>query len=309
MSTITDTIMMIRPKNFGFNEETSKDNAFQNAEAQIDPESAKIKAIQEFDAMVGSLRSHGVQVIVIEDTDHPIKPDAVFPNNWISFHEDGLVVMYPMYAEKRRIERRRDIVQYLSQDYLVDRDYTFEHYEDEGLFLEGTGSMILDRTNKIVYASLSHRTDIQLLDKWCVLLDYEKVVFHGKDRNGNPIYHTNVLMALGEDFCVICLSSIPELEKPHVVKSLEETKKLIIDISFDQMEAFAGNMLQVKNKDGERFLVMSETAYKSLKPSQIATLKQKTEILHFPIPTIETLGGGSVRCMMAEVFLPMLKKK
>ncbi len=295
---------MIRPANFGFNDQTAGNNAFQSDDKDESSADIAKKARAEFDQMVKTLRSNGINIIVAEDTVSPKKPDAIFPNNWISFHVNGAVITYPMFAPNRRIERREDIIEDLDKTFKVDRRYTFEHYEEDEMFLEGTGSMLFDRDNKIVYACLSQRTDARLIDKFCVLVEYERQVFHSVDRNGMPIYHTNVMMALGEDFVVLCKESI---KNPDELKELEEmlsrTGKEIVDITYDQMEAFAGNMLQVRNETGQTFLVMSQAAYDSLTVGQIETLSNKTQLLPIDISTIEYYGGGSVRCMMAEVFL------
>ena len=305
MRHITDRIMMVRPASFQFNEETAANNAFQTA-GDYDNEAIKAKAIEEFDAMVALLRSKGITIEVIQDTAEPVKPDAIFPNNWISFHKDGTVVTYPMFAENRRTERREDIIDSLREKYIVNKRYTFDYYEEEDRFLEGTGSMLFDRVDNIVYACLSPRTDIVVLEKYSVLMGAKKIAFRSVDREGQDIYHTNVMMALGVDFCVICLESIKnEVEKKEILQSLADTGKLIVDISYDQMEHFAGNMLQVANADGERYLVLSQAAYDSLTKVQVDVLSGLTNILPIPIKTIETLGGGSVRCMMAEVFLPV----
>lgn len=305
MGHTTDTIMMVRPANFGFNAETAENNAFQSNDRGESKDNIAKQARDEFDAMVMTLRSKGVDVIVVEDTDEPKKPDAIFPNNWISFHRNGAVVTYPMFAENRRIERREDIIDDLKERFIVDRRYTFEHYEEDGLYLEGTGSMLFDRDRNIMYACLSDRTDPQIIDKFCVLMGSERVVFHAVDRNGDAIYHTNVMMALGEDFAVLCKDSIAKKDElEELLSKLESTGKEVVDISFDQMEAFAGNMLQVRNSAGDTFLVMSQTAFKSLNEEQIEKLSSKTNLLPIIIDTIEYYGGGSVRCMMAEVFLP-----
>ena len=305
MSTTTNNILMIRPAHFGFNPQTAGNNAFQSDDKKESTEDISKKAKSEFDGMVEKLRSQGVNIHVIEDTDEPKKPDAIFPNNWISFHVNGAVITYPMFAPNRRIERREDIIDTLGKTFKVDRRYTFEHYEEDEMYLEGTGSMLFDRDHKIVYACLSQRTDARLIDKFCVLVDYERVVFHSVDRNGLPIYHTNVMMALGEDFAVLCKESIHNAdEMSELEDTLERTGKEIIDISYDQMEAFAGNMLQVRNETGQTFLVMSQAAHDSLTAEQIEKLSSKTQILPIDISTIEYYGGGSVRCMMAEIFLP-----
>jgi hypothetical protein len=242
---------------------------------------------------------------VIEDTPEPQKPDAVFPNNWISLHENGTVITYPMWAKNRRIERRTDIFDILSQTHKIQNKYSFDFYEEEDLFLEGTGSMIFDRQNGIVYACLSPRTDVTLIDKFNLLLKTRSIVFDALDSNGKPIYHTNVMMALGENFVVICLECIPdETQKKTLIQSFEDTGKTIVDISLDQVNQFAGNMLEVLGSQQKKYLVMSAMAYASLRPDQIEILSGLTNILPIPIPTIETYGGGSVRCMMAENFLP-----
>ena len=305
MSTTTDSILMIRPANFGFNPETAENNAFQSDDKGESSKDISEKAKLEFDNMVNILRSKGINIIVVEDTDSPKKTDAVFPNNWVSFHLNGAVITYPMFAESRRIERREDVIDSLKDSFDIKRRYTFEHYEEDDMFLEGTGSMLFDRDHKIVYACLSQRTDARLIDKFCVLVEYDRVVFHALDRNGLPIYHTNVMMALGEDFAVLCKESIHNPEELKQLENvLDQTGKEIVNISYDQMDAFAGNMLQVRNAMGETFLIMSKSAYDSLRPAQIEALSAKTELVSIDIETIEYYGGGSVRCMMAEVFLP-----
>jgi len=304
MSTTTHTILMIRPANFGYNDQTAENNAFQSDDRNESSRAIAQKAQSEFDHMVEVLRSKGVDVYVIEDTPSPVKPDAIFPNNWISFHNNGAVITYPMFAPNRRIERREDVIDELGNTFEVDRRYTFEHYEEEDMFLEGTGSMLFDRDHKVVYACLSKRTDARLIDKFCVLMNYERVVFHSVDQSGMPIYHTNVMMALGEDFVVLCKDSIKSAEELQELEyRLEQTGKEIVAITYEQMGAFAGNMLQVRNQSGQTFLVMSQNAYNSLDPVQIETLSAKTEIISIDIGTIEYYGGGSVRCMMAEIFL------
>jgi hypothetical protein len=306
MSQLTNQIMMIRPANFGFNEQTAANNSFQSRDEILDSDALKQVARNEFDEMVSVLRSVGVNVTVIEDTEFPVKPDAVFPNNWISFHENGSVITYPMFATNRRIERREDIIEALKDTFDVKNRYSFEFYEiEEEIFLEGTGSMIFDRPNKIVYACLSERTDVTLINKFCVLMGYKAVTFRSLDRNGKDIYHTNVMMALGKDFVVICLDSVhPDESKKMLLNQFEETDKVVIEITYDQMEAFAGNMLEVLSKDGKRYLVMSQSSYDCLTDIQMSTLKKHTNLLPISIKNIEKYGGGSVRCMMAEVFLP-----
>jgi hypothetical protein len=302
---ITKDVIMIRPYEFGFNPETAENNTFQNNESDLSKETIAQLAKEEFDELVSKLRSAGIRVLVFEDTEEPFTSDAIFPNNWISLHSNGMVISYPMYAPTRRLERRPDIIQDLSDQFHVNKDYTFEHYEEDGLFLEGTGSMVLDRINKIAYAALSPRTNIALLNKWCVLMDYKKVNFRAVDKVGVDIYHTNVMMAMGLDFVVICLESVQdETEKKQLLANFKYTNKEIIEISLDQMEAFSGNVLQLEGMDNETYLVMSETAFKSLRQAQVQKIKKHTNILTSAVSTIEKFGGGSVRCMIAENFLP-----
>ncbi len=307
MKQLTSHILMIRPANFGFNEQTAANNSFQSKEA-VDNNFLKEIAQQEFDNMIAILQSKDINIHVMQDTDYPVKPDAVFPNNWISTHPNGALITYPMFAPNRRLERREDIIEYLENTFDIPYRYSFEFYEDETepMYLEGTGSMIFDRPNKIVYACTSPRTDIRLIDKFNVLMGTSSVVFQSVDKNGNDIYHTNVMMAIGEDFVVICLESITnEVSKKQLVKTFEATNKEIIDISLDQVESFAGNMLEVINNQGQRYLCMSQKAYEALGDNQKDKLSQKTNLLPIPINNIEKFGGGSVRCMMCEIFLPI----
>jgi len=301
----TSNILMIRPANFGFNEETAANNSFQSKNQDLTNEQVKQKAKEEFDAFVTKMRNKGINVIVIEDSDDPKKPDAVFPNNWVSFHQDGSVFTYPMYSAKRRNERRIEILDQLRDQFEIGKVSYLEVFEKENKFLEGTGSMILDRENKIAYACTSPRTDKKLLDIFCQMAGYQRVVFQSVDANDKDIYHTNVMMALGDTFVVIGLDTIKnEEQKKLVLDTFEKTNKEVIEITFDQILAFAGNMLQVQNKDGKTFLIMSQQAFESLTPEQIKKIEKHTSILYSPIKVIETLGGGSARCMMAEVFLP-----
>ncbi|MEO6758975.1 MAG: arginine deiminase-related protein [Saprospiraceae bacterium] len=301
----TDHILMVRPAHFAFNEETAANNAFQSRDNNLTPEQMRRQAMQEFDDFVQQLRDAGVQVIVAKDSATPVKPDAVFPNNWVTFHQEGLVITYPMFAPTRRRERRRQIIdQVLKSGFQSERRINFEFNEKRDRFLEGTGSIIFDHLNRLAYACLSPRTDEQLLNDLCQEIGYQPVVFHSVDANDQAVYHTNVMMALGETFVVICLESIPiTAESRMLEQQFEATKKEIVPITLAQMNAFAGNMLQVRNREGQTILVMSTTAYSALTPKQIKTLQQHTKLLHAPIPTIETYGGGSARCMMAEVFL------
>jgi len=298
---------MVRPARFGFNEETALNNVFQQRQTDLSDEEIQEKAVREFDDFVSKLREKGIEVIVVDDNDTPVTPDAVFPNNWITFHEDGRVVTYPMFSEIRREERREEIIEQLFDQFPFEERVHLEQYETRDRFLEGTGSMILDRINRIVYACLSPRTDIGLLNEFCDQFDYEKIVFNAVDDEQVEIYHTNVMMALGEDIVVVCLDTVrDDKERNALVAKLRETGKALIEITISQMKAFAGNMLQVRNKEGETFLVMSEQAFQSLNEDQVEKIEAHTKILSSPIPTIEALGGGSTRCMMAEVFYPGL---
>lgn len=300
-----ETIMMVRPANFGFNEQTASNNAFQTNDTSRPESEIQQFAIQEFDGMVEKLREAGVNVLVVEDTAVPAKADAIFPNNWVTFHQDGRIITYPMYAPVRRLERREDVLDKLSAQYAFSERIHLENNEQKNRFLEGTGSMILDRPNKIVYACLSPRTDKALLEEYCSLIGYEMMAFTALDGREQEIYHTNVMMALGEGFVVICLDTLRDpSERRMLMNKFAATGKEVIEISLDQMLHFAGNMLQVRNPAGDTFLVMSEQAFKSLTPAQIVLIEKHTNILFSPIPTIETYGGGSARCMMAEVFVP-----
>lgn len=296
--------MMVRPANFGFNEETASNNAFQTNDTSLTSGEIQALAVKEFDALVATLTDHGIEVTVFEDSSDPVKPDAVFPNNWITSHPSGVLITYPMYAPIRRLERSQKIITNLEKRFEVQASFDFSHYEDEERFLEGTGSMILDRVNKLSYACLSPRTDMGILDKFCQLTGYKKVAFHSVDENNQDIYHTNVMMAMGDTFVVICMATIRDArEAALLAHNFEVTGKEVVDLSLAQMHAFAGNMLQVSNASGDTFLVMSEQAYQSLTDRQVRQIESHTSILYSPIPTIEKYGGGSVRCMMAELFL------
>jgi len=295
---------MIRPVNFGFNEETAASNAFQNRNA--DKSGVKEKALREFDGMVAILCENGVEVTVVEDTPEPYTPDSIFPNNWVSFHANGEIFLYPMQAENRRLERREDIITKLEDQFAVKHIIDLSRFEHENKFLEGTGSMVLDRENKIAYACISPRTDREVLAIFCEQTGYKEVSFHAYDEYHQAIYHTNVLMCIGSEFAVICLDTITEPEEKNAVTSiLKLTHKEIISISFEQMNQFAGNMLEVKNKAGETLVVMSQNAYNALNQSQRDALGKFGKLVFADINTIENNGGGSARCMMAEVHLPL----
>ena len=297
----TNTVLMVRPHNFGYNAETAENNAFQS-QLNISKSIIKDKAIEEFDKMVDLLQQHGVNVMVIEDTNDPVKPDAVFPNNWFSTHPSRLV-LYPMYAENRRVERRGDIIEELMTEYDYQSLESYTHNESADRILEGTGSMILDRDHRIAYACISERTDQDLFYQWCKNFDFRPEAFTSVDRAGDAVYHTNVMMALGSTYVVICLESVPSAtDRENLINAFAESNKTIIEISLEQMEQFAGNMLQVMDQDGNPILVMSTKAFNSLTEKQVAELETHVMVLAPDITTIETVGGGSVRCMMAEIF-------
>jgi len=305
---ITNTILMIRPVSFRMNEQTAVNNYFME---DIDMKNQKInqKAQEEFDDFVSVLKNKGVDVIVVEDTKEPDTPDSIFPNNWISFHANGTVVVYPMFAKNRRNERREDILEILEENGFIIKDvFDYTSAEEEELFLEGTGSILIDRVNKKAYCALSERADEDLFIEFCEDFDYFPVIFTANqsvDGKRLPIYHTNVMMALAESFAVVCFDSIDDKkEKRNVLDHLKKDGKEIIKITEQQMYHFAGNMLQVLGSDDKKYMVMSSSAYRSLTPEQIIQIEKHCAILHSSLHTIETCGGGSARCMMAEVFLP-----
>jgi hypothetical protein len=308
----TDTILMIEPVSFGYNAQTATNNYFQQNDDLSSADVQKL-ALEEFNQMVEKLRSKGLNIIVVSDTPLPHTPDSIFPNNWLSSHQDGRLVLYPMYAENRRAERRSDILRMLAEKGFKVLDIVnYSPFEKRRRFLEGTGSMIFDRENSIAYAALSERTDKELFFHFCEELNFKPVCFSANQLVGNqrlPIYHTNVMMCVANKYSVICLDTIDDKdERKIVVDSLENSGKEIIAISEKQMHRFAGNMLQVENKDGLRYLVMSLAAFESLSAGQIDRLTSFNEIIPIAIPTIERYGGGSVRCMMAEIFNPVIKK-
>lgn len=297
----TSTVFMVKPVRFGFNPQTAQSNAFQKKEGYgIQVQEA---ALREFLAYATLLRANGISIALAEDTQEPRTPDSIFPNNWFSTHEDGTLVLYPMAAPNRREERKGHFLEIIKKNFKVTRTVDLTHYEEEGLFLEGTGSMILDRENKIVYACRSPRTDMKVLDDFCTQLGYTPVTFESVDRNGQQIYHTNVMMCVGTAYAIVCLESIADpQERENVVTSLEKSGKKIIEITFDQVNKFAGNMLELRNGEGKKFLVMSATARKSLTSEQNRELSKTYRLLSPQLETIETNGGGSARCMLAEIF-------
>ncbi len=304
---VTNTILMIRPVNFRMNEQTAVNNYFQE-ELSINNDEINRKAQKEFDDFVTKLRDHGVNVIVVDDKKEPDTPDSIFPNNWISFHNSGTVCVYPMFAENRRKERREDIFDILEEHgFNISNVVDYTAAEEEDVFLEGTGSILKDRVNQKAYCALSERAHEELFIEFCEDFDCFPVIFTANqtvDGERLPIYHTNVMMAMAETFAVICLDTIDDKrERKNVVEHLKKDGKEVIDITEEQMYHFAGNMLQVIGANDERFMVMSSAAYHSLDDSRREAIERHCNIIHSPLDTIETCGGGSARCMMAEVFL------
>ena len=309
MTQTTNTILMIRPVAFRMNEQTAVNNYYQKVLDGLDAKTVNAKAQQEFDTFVEKLTAAGIDVVVIDDTLEPNTPDSIFPNNWISFHENGDVVLYPMFAENRRAERREDVLDILeSKGFVIENTLDYTEAENEGYFLEGTGSIVLDRANEIAYCALSPRADEELFIEFCEDLNLEPVIFEAFQTVNNErklIYHTNVMMCIADTFAVICADCIDDKkERKMVLDSLKSDEKEIILITEDQVNSFAGNMLEVKGTDERRYLVMSQSAHQSLTKKQIAQIEEHVTILSSSLDTIEACGGGSARCMMAEIFLP-----
>ena len=307
MKQLTTHILMIEPVAFRYNEETAKNNYYQQHLDSFSAEEVQMKALKEFNDFVRKLEEHGVHVHVVQDTLDPDTPDSIFPNNWVSFHQDGRVALYPMCAENRRLERRPDILDKLSaKNFKISSVVDFSVYESEDIFLEGTGSMILDRQNKICYAAISIRTDKEIALKFCAEFDYDLISFNANQTHNDerlPIYHTNVMMCVADRYVVICLDAIDrEVERKMLIECFERTDKEVIEISEEQKHEFAGNMLQVIGH--EPYLVMSTSAYKSLNNEQLKKIEKFNPIIHSNLDTIQVCGGGSARCMIAEVFLP-----
>lgn len=294
-------ILMVRPFQFYFNQQTAANNFFQS---NINIENANELAIAEFDAMVEQLRTHKIKVQVVQDTKDPSTPDSIFPNNWFSTHAGGTLCLYPMYAENRRAERKLSVIDFLQKNYKIENLLDLTDLEKEGKFIEGTGSMVLDHQNKISYGCLSERLDKEAFTYWCNKMQFKPISFKALDHKAQSIYHTNVMMCMGNQFVVICLESIPdEQEKQIVLESFLQTNKEVITISQDQLNHFAGNMLQVFDVDEKPHLILSNQAYKTLNVAQLKSLEKYNPLLPISIPTIEALGGGSTRCMMAEIYL------
>lgn len=308
----TSTLLMIRPEGFRMNEQTAVNNYYQKVLDGLGADKVSEAAEKEFDRFVDVLQNKGVQVVVIQDTPEPSTPDAVFPNNWVSFHHDGRVALYPMFAENRRQERREDIFDELKNHYglQVNEIIDFTEFEDHSKYLEGTGSMILDRANRIAYAALSDRTDRRAFELFCEVFDYVGVIFEAFQNvkgERKPIYHTNVMMCVANHFAIVCLDSIDDPdEREMLTQTLRDSGKEIISITEEQTQRFAGNMLEVANTEEKPLLVMSTSAYEALEKGQIDRIEKHCEIVHSSLDTIEACGGGSARCMMAEVFLPKI---
>jgi hypothetical protein len=307
MRQVTDTVLMVRPAAFAYNAETAADNHFQQ-EPSLSSAPLQEKVLEQFNAMVDVLRSHGINVWVVDDTPEPPKPDAIFPNNWLSTNTEGRVNVFPMYARSRRLEKRDDLLQQLAIDFTVTDLHDWSEYEAEAHYLEGTGSMVMDHANQVIYACTSARTHRTMVEKFAAVNGYRAMVFDAHDSNGKPIYHTNVMMCIGETFAVLCPKAITDdTERIAVAQLLETTGHENIYITHEQMNAFAGNMLQLKNSEGEKFIVLSATALRSLRPDQVERLSTHGALLPIDVSTIEEVEGGSVRCMMAELFLEKRK--
>lgn len=297
---ITDTLLMIRPALFGFNTETAESNIFQKF-SEVKKENVHSRALEEFDLLVKKLRENRVYVIVLQDSGLPSTPDSIFPNNWVSFHP-AKMILYPMLAESRRMERRNDWIELLKHTLGISEVKNFSPEELKGKFLEGTGSLVLDRKNKIAYANLSSRTNFELLQQWCNEMKFKLISFKAQTSDDKEIYHTNVLMAIGEETAVICNEVIRNVSEKKKVVSKLSAHHQVVEISEEQMMCFAGNILLIKNRDGEKFWLMSEQAFNFLSASQKETLKLDGEFLFSDLKMIEAVGGGSARCMIAEVF-------
>jgi len=296
----TSHLLMIEPVNFGFNAETAVNNTFQKNTG----DGLQQKALEEFNELLSLLRKNKIDVTVVKDTELPHTPDSIFPNNWISFHQDGKVFLYPMFSANRRLERKQSVLSALKERYLFNETIDLSDYEERGYYLEGTGSMVLDRVNRVLYACLSPRTSPELLRSFCNINQYTSIEFTAKDKTGINIYHTNVMMCVADRYAVVCLASISnKTEREQLIASLNLTGKEIIDINFEQLNCFAGNMLQVLNADAEYLLVMSTQAHSSLNADQVERLERYNRIIHSPLNHIESAGGGSARCMIAEIFL------
>tara|TARA_B110000977_G_scaffold182563_1_gene244315 strand:+ start:5005 stop:5949 length:945 start_codon:yes stop_codon:yes gene_type:complete len=314
MSQITNTVLMIRPVQFRMNEQTSVNNYYQKDLENALPEAVNKMAVKEFDAMVKKLKKAGIKVIVVKDTKEFDTPDSIFPNNWISFHANGTIGLYPMFAENRRLERKESVLEAVeAEGFIVKNVVDYTAAETDSLFLEGTGSILLDRVNNKAYCAISDRADEELFIEFCEDFEYTPVVFSAYQTVNDKrkkIYHTNVMMSIGDKFAVLCPASIDDKkERKSLIKHLQDDGKKVIEISEDQVNSFVGNMLQLKGFDDTSYLAMSESALNSLRPAQVQLIESYATIISSPLDTIESCGGGSARCMMAEVFLPQTLSK
>jgi len=310
----TDQVIMVRPATFKMNEQTAVNNHYQKSTKDYSQKEIKEKSLLEFDGLVENLRSNGIGVTVIQDTVEHLTPDSLFPNNWLSLHSNGRAVLYPMFAENRRLERNLEVLDQLTAFGFENREvHDLSAWEDSNLFLEGTGSLVLDRVNKIAYAALSDRTAPELVEHFCKNFNYKAITFSALQpvkAKRLPIYHTNVMMCIGSSIAVVCLDCVDDFAERHKLKkSLLDTGKQLIEITESQVNAFAGNMLELRNNTGKAFMVLSTQAFDCLKKDQIKTIKKYAEIIHSPLYLIESLGGGSARCMIAENFLPIINAK
>ncbi len=304
---IPDTVVMVRPLSFGYNEQTAGSNTFQSDQEGI-PDEIHRQAVEEFNVLASQLKSASVEVYIFDDNSKGDTPDSVFPNNWISFHPDGSVVLYPMLAPNRRKERRMDIPEALRESFRLNRVIDLTGHEAENKFLEGTGSVVFDHINRVAYANRSPRTNEELFNELCEVLGYESCLFKAFDRSGKDIYHTNVMMNIGTEFAVLCTEAISDEDRSRVIGLLTDTSHQLVEINYMQMEHFAGNMIQLAGRTSKQnFLVMSDQAYQSLLEDQVDVLNHYNTILHTPLNTIEANGGGSARCMIAGVHLPRKK--
>jgi hypothetical protein len=301
-----DTVFLVRPARFMYNTETALSNPFQKKTERRSEQIIQKAALDEFNAFEETLKQNGIEVLVFDDTPFPIKPDAVFPNNWVSFHENGKALIYPLFATNRRTEKRMEIISAIQNSFFNYEIIDFSYFENENLFLEGTGSLVFDHTAKIIYAALSARTSRKPLLAVSEILGYEAICFTAEDRDHVAIYHTNVMLAIGSRFALICSESITShAERKQVLQQLSKTGKDVIDFSYSQMESFCCNAIELCNSDGERITVLSKTAFDALTKIQKKRLNKQTRLLPVQIPTIEQTGGGSARCMLAEVFRPL----
>jgi len=299
---------MVRPKHFNYNEETAKNNYFQKKEEKLSLSQTQEKVVKEFESFIKQLRKKNINVTVFDDRDDTVTTDSIFPNNWVSFHKDGKIILYPMFSKNRRKERRKDIIDSLKKEgFCINETIDLTSYEENSLFLEGTGSMVLDRKNKICYAAISERTSKAVLNQFCKKVKYKPIIFHAYQtvfKERKEIYHTNVIMCVADKYSIICLDSIDKtLEREKVINSLINTDKEIIEISEEQCNNFSGNSLQIENINGDKYLIMSQKAYKALNEKQKGKILSYNEIIYSDLSTIEKLGGGSARCMIAENFL------